>query len=91
MNSLPKRCFYIVGEEFHELDIGNHENKWKNNTHDDSVPDYHLIETLYKDENDIIEMNDEDRWFDVMYGIVFPLKLGAYRERSSWEMKPKEI
>lgn len=66
MYSLRHRWLHLSGNEFQELEVGNRDNKWENNTQDGSIPEDDLFETLYKNENDEIEMNEGGSCFDVM-------------------------
>lgn len=66
MYNLRHRRLYLYGKEFQELDTGIHDNTWENSTQEGHFSDDILFDTLYKDENDRLEMNDEDRCFDLM-------------------------
>lgn len=63
---LRRRRVFPSGEKFQELDIGNEDINRESNTQDGSVPDDNQFETLYEDDNDITNMNEEYGCFDLV-------------------------
>lgn len=66
MYSFQDRSLYLPGEEFNELNIGNHKESQEIMTKAGKMPNHNFSSTLYENKSNELEMNEEDACIDLV-------------------------